>query len=153
MNEKNEDSTQLKYIGQIGFQIILGLSIILLSIGFALSFETLMEKDKLYLIFASPFLIIPTIHIFRNLTTQIREIRINKNSIILQNKLTRKQIELSLADIMGFRYNSRKHKVYLIDKNNQIATTVYDPFYKDLRIFFENNGVDYLGRSKSWFSA
>lgn len=144
---------KLNYFGQLGYQIVISLLILFLIIGFAVNFPTLPDREKLFLLYASPFISVAIILLKNNLLYQIRDIEVNNGIITFKNKVINKIETFELKDIKGFRFNGITYKVYLINQEDLKITEIYDPFYKDLNKFLYENKIEYLGKSKTWFSA
>lgn len=127
--------------------------ILSLTIGFAIKFKSLADKEKFALLYAFPFLVFILILIGNNIFKNIRNIETSASVLTFKNLITKKVDIYEINEIKGFRFNGFTHKVYLLDKNENILTSIYDPFYKDLNLFLKENKIEYLGRSKTWFSA
>lgn len=144
--------SKFTYFGQAGLTIVLAVWTVILALSFIIGFQAMENKDKLFLLFGGPFLILAIVVFWRMLLNELREIKIDNAIITLTSVLTKKEKKIEIDKLKGFKNNIWSNHILLIDKNEKIVTRIYEPFYKDFKNLLGTMELEYLGRTSTWFS-
>lgn len=137
--------SKFAYLGQTGLILVLAICITagLISVPFHIS--EIPKKETWFLIFASPFILLSLILVWRKISVELNLIEITDTRIIIRNLLTRRTSNIEKCNLKGYIDSfSNGHVVLLVDKSDKVIARISKQYYRNFNELMLKLELKYL---------